>query len=360
MKRHTIACTLLVTLCSSAWVQAQELPTLAPAMVLTGHKTYVRGVAISKDGKYLASAGEDTAFLWDLTTRKVKFELKVEDYPAKSYSVAFSPDGKSVAVGGHVGKVFLFSIATGKLEHTYTEPSLAVLCLSYSPDGKLLAALHDQAQIMIFDVGSKQLIGTLKADKGAVQMFSFASDSKMMAGITRESLVIWDIPTKAVKKTINVEGSGPLDGFNAVACSPTMSIVAANGGEILKPKTGFWDLKTFELKGYLVADELEPTQKALRFSPDGRYLATAGSAVMNQAPVSIWDVSSGNRLLYLTGATEESITNLAYSSDGRRIAGSSLDKTIRVWNVGGGSSSTSSSKTKARTKTKAKTKKSDN
>jgi WD40 repeat protein len=334
-------------------------PGIPPAGTLKGHEKFVRGVAFSPDGKLIATAGEDVAILWNSTTGKVVHRLAPKDKPTGAYSVAFAPDGKTLAVGGYLGDVFFWDTKTGTQSGMFDEPSLAVLKLAYSPDGSLLAASHDQASVMLYDVKAAKLAGTLKPSKGNIQSFALSNDGKLLTAISREELTFWDIAAQKMKKGVALDSQDPSASFGALACSPASPVAAVTGGKILEQKTVFYDLKTLRPTGELVTDNAEPSLQTLAFSPDGKVLASGpGGGIMNRTPISLWNVASGERFAALVGPSE-GVSQVAFSADGRRVAASSLDKLVRVWNLpAGGAKAKAQAKGKAKAKGKMKAKKS--
>lgn len=116
---------------------------------LTGHADMVQRIAISPDGKTLASASLDTnIILWDLQTGQPKQTLKADTLPL---SVVYSPDGKLLASGGSSG-VQLLNAQTGDLKQTIAVSwSVAILFLS---DGKtvLVANAGSDNEVLLWRV----------------------------------------------------------------------------------------------------------------------------------------------------------------------------------------------------------------
>src|SRR5262245_47449297 len=101
------------------------------------------GLAISPDGKQIATAGEDRAVrLWHPESRK---ELRaLTGHQQRVASVAFSPDGKRLASGGYDGTIRLWDVETGKEIRSWGAHATRVTSLSFLPDGKGIASIGTQ------------------------------------------------------------------------------------------------------------------------------------------------------------------------------------------------------------------------
>jgi WD40 repeat protein len=142
---------------SSSQSSAQE-PKLRDT--LTGHADSVMSVAYSPDGKTLASGSADeTVRLWDVATGKERATLKSDTNSA--CSLVFSPDGGTLASGGKAGgsasknrTIRLWAVQTGKEWATIKGHDEVVLSVVFSPDGRTLASGSGDKTIKLWDVAT--------------------------------------------------------------------------------------------------------------------------------------------------------------------------------------------------------------
>ena len=106
-------------------------------------------IALSSDGSMLAVAGDWNAKIYDLKTKRERAVLK--GHKGQVLSVAFSPDGSTVATGSFDFTVRLWDTATGKERANYKWDIGVVYCVTYAPDGFRLAAGGDLGRVVVWD-----------------------------------------------------------------------------------------------------------------------------------------------------------------------------------------------------------------
>src|SRR5207244_3894766 len=106
---------------------------------LKGHSSRVTTVRFSPHDKVLASVSSDMVRLWDTATLKEGFTLKANQEHNALVSIAFTSDGKTVASGSKVGKINLWSVATGKETASLSDHD-GCMALAFSGNGKTLAS----------------------------------------------------------------------------------------------------------------------------------------------------------------------------------------------------------------------------
>ncbi len=313
-------CLLLAALMVCASAHAQERRVLRERATLKRHTKGIVALAISPDGKTLASAGKDrTIRLWDLT----KGEHTATIFAGDVTSLAFSPDGKTLALVRNkvVGsEVVLWEVATGKELATLKGLSSRVTLVAYSPDGKRLAVADDNSSLQLWDVKSGKVLLAWKGNSGGVHRVVFSPDGKSLATAGSDGKVhLWDVATGK-----DLAALGDHRGWKwAVAFSPDGKTLAASGGKDYA--VVLWDLATLKERKTL---PVRQEGVRLAFNPDGKTLVTVG---LYGGELRLWEVSSGKELARYD--TYEAFEVVVRSPDGKTIATACADSTIKLWDL---------------------------
>ncbi|WP_328514066.1 trypsin-like peptidase domain-containing protein [Streptomyces mirabilis] len=286
---------------------------------LTGHTGAVTSVAFSPDGHTLATTSLDKSVrLWDIATGKTRTILTRSGNLATS--VAFSPDGHTLAIGGTDHTVHLWNVTTGKTRTTLTGHTDSVTSVAFSPDGHTLAASSDDNTARLWDATTGKPIATLTGHTNAVTSAAFSPDGHTLATASLDKTVrLWDIATSKTIATLH----GHNGAVTSVAFSPDGHTLATGNFDTT---VRLWDVTTGKTRTTLTGHTGLVTSVA--FSPDGHTLATAS---LDHIAV-LWDVATGATRAVLHGHTE-GVDSVAFSLDGHTLATASLDKTVRLWDV---------------------------
>ncbi|MDM3857430.1 MAG: hypothetical protein PT120_21700 [Aphanizomenon gracile PMC649.10] len=284
---------------------------------LNGHSDLVRSVAYSPDGQTLASgSGDKTIKLWDVKTGNLLQTLT--GHSDLVLSVAYSPDGQTLASEGD--DIKLWNVKTGKLLQTLEGHSSSVWSVAYSPDGQTLASGSKDNTIKLWNVKTGNLLQTLKGHSHWVNSVAYSPDSQTLAsGSLDKTIKLWNVKTGNLLQTF----TGHSDRVISVAYSPDGQTLAS-GSEDKTIK--LWNVNTGELLQTLEGHSNWVISVA--YSPDGQTLASGSK----DNTIKLWNVKTGNLLQTLTGHSDL-VLSVAYSPDGQTLASGSLDKTIKIWRL---------------------------
>jgi WD40 repeat protein len=300
-----------------AVITPQNAGRVGAARVLRGHNSAVFAVAISRDGRLLASASNDrTAKLWDPTTGA---ELRtLRGHNGAVNSVAFSPDGKLLATVSDDRTVRLWDTVGDERPRVLTGHSDWIWSVAFSPDGKLLASGSEDGTVRIWDVASGGLLRSL-AHGAAVNTVAFAPDGVLIASGGDDMRVkLWDAATGELARTL----SGHRQLVVSVSFSPDGRSLASAAGD---RTARLWEVASGAPIRTVVQGQPANT---VTFSPDGALLATGG----DEFSVKLWDIAAGREAQTLRGHRAR-VNNAIFSPDGRLLISAGGDRSIRIWAV---------------------------
>ena len=319
-----------------------------PKAILKGHTDWVHSVAFLPDGHTLASGSLDgTVLLWDISpyinitlqsivdTDQPLATLAPEGRTGWVYSVAFSPDGQTLATGSMDKTIRLWDVETRQQMATLEGHTDWVHSVAFSPDGQTLASSSGDLTVRLWDVDTRQLLISLEKSYGI--SVAFSPDGQTLATGRPSGIIhLWDVSTGQQMATLDAHGSGvysvalaTLDahgsGVYSVAFSPDGQTLATGS---MDATIQLWEVDTWQQMATL---DLEWWRVfSVAFSPDGQTLASGSTKQL-----LLWDVGTGQILSILAIPEESDVYSVAFSPNGQLLAsgGAGNDYSVRLWSA---------------------------
>jgi WD40 repeat protein/serine/threonine protein kinase len=282
----------------------------------------VAAVAFSPDGKQVALANRGLVDVWDLATRSPAFQLS--GHRDFVYAVTFSPDGKWVASGGWDQTIRLWDRATGRPARTMLGHRGFVRGLSFRPDSRQLISGSEDKSVRLWDVASGREIAAFHGHTGFVHCVAFSPGGVQAAsGSLDGTIKLW--PAAAPDPHVHFRnGSGWV---GTVAFHPGGRRVAtAHNGSVR-----VWDPRTGEELWRIIGPRGLLGRIGLTFSPDGKVLvATAPGGAIN-----LRDSETG-RLVRELDRSASPVVDAALSPDGTILATAGNDGAVTLRDMASG------------------------
>ncbi len=301
-------------------IKVWDLETGQQLMTLRGHEDVIYSLAISTDGRHIASGSNDkTIKLWDAQTGAELMTLR--GHRAPIWALAFSPDGKQIVSGSDDG-MKLWDVQTGAEAVTFRGPREGILSVSFSPDGKRIISGHwPPNTIRIWNAATGAELLTLRGHETQVYSVTFGPDGKRMASGGLDGKVkVWDASTGKELMTVS-QHSGYNRSIYTLAFSPDGELIASGGSDSI---VRIWDAETGkELRTFRGHDW---SVELVAFTPDSNRLISASW----DDTVKVWDLMIDRESTKIHGHRRVA-RSIAFSPDGKQIVSSSWDSTIKLW-----------------------------
>ncbi|MDF0556731.1 tetratricopeptide repeat protein [Kamptonema sp. UHCC 0994] len=284
----------------------------------------VQAVAISPDGKIIASGSDDSTIkLWDIKTGK---ELKTFSHPSSLtnnsiQSIAFNPNGKIIASGSSDSTVKVWDITTGEeIKTEQMKHSNQVTSIAFSRDGEVIASSGNDKTIKLWDWKTGKNILTFPAQSNEIKSLAFSPvDEVIASGGCDKNVKLWN--WKKGKEFRTLEGHKEC--VRAFTFSPDSQILASGSDD---NNIIIWNWRTGKPIDEIFGHTDNVT--ALAFSPDGKTLASAS----DDKTIRLWDVETGMEMRVFFGH-QSYVESVAFSPDGKTLVSGSYDKTVKVWQI---------------------------
>lgn len=305
------------------WIYTTEFEEVT---LLEGHTRTVTSVAWSQDGKLLASGSKDgTIRIWDTMNWRLMKVLE-DELDSIISSIIWNPNIPLLAAMRRVtgsNIVHIWDVETGQILYTLQPqaPLLGAIPMTWSPNGNRIAIGGSDSKIVIWDITTGQFIASFEGHTDSVEVLAWSPDGSRIAGASKpysrdKALRIWDVSTE--ENTLVFDS----DGLTSIIWSSDSSRII---GVSLHNTVRAWDLSTgqssalFEMSGGL--------SEPFAWSRDGNFLARS-----SRQAADVWDMRTGQLISTLEGHSPE-VSLVAWCPCNDKLATVNLDEpAIRLWN----------------------------
>ncbi|MCX8565524.1 MAG: WD40 repeat [Glomeribacter sp. 1016415] len=309
-----------------SWLRGTNLSGAQMAGVRFGEWAYVQeksevySCAYSPDGKTCAMGLENGIISLYDTSSWAKIHT-LEGYTSYVYSVVYSPSGAQIAASNGGYTVRLWDAHSGAAGHILEGHTSWVTSVVYSPSGAQIASGSYDKTVRLWDAHSGAAIRTLEGHTDRVFSVVYSPSGAQIASGSYDTTVrLWDAESGAAVHTLE----GHTDSVSSAVYSPSGAQIASSSYDTT---VRLWDAES----GAAVHTLEGHTDRVFSvvYSPSGAQIASSGDTT-----VRLWDAHSRKAVHTLEGHTD-AVLSVVYSPSGAQIA-SSGDKTVRLWDAHSG------------------------
>lgn len=265
---------------------------------------------------FLTCCGDGLVTMWDANDYSARLRCSTRD---RAYPTTIAGSEDILVAGCSDGRLLSFDSNQGQpLWHVDNAHKGGVTSVKLSSNVRFVVSAGEEGELRVWELKTREMVSHLKEHNSRVNEIKLFPNDQYAISVSRDRcLLTWDLREEK-RLTAHREKHG---GINCLAVASNQTQVITSGQE--KTIT-YWDLRMADPVRVLNLDE---EINSISFSPDDKYLATAGTGLV----VKIWDVGMGCEISRGLGHSK-SIQKLSYSPDGKQVVSVGLDNSIFVWN----------------------------
>ncbi len=291
----------------------------------SGHIARIRSISWSPDDKQFVSASDDkSAIIWDATTGNKLFTLL--GHRSEVNVVRWSKDGTRILSGGSLLNnpinssknsgdftAIIWDAKSGALIHRMMPHNSFVWDYAWHPDGTKIASASADSTVIVWDIATNDTVRIFRGHKSNVYAVGWSPNGTMLYSASTDSTtIIWNSNTGSITSTFHPQSRNTKLGWN-----PSSDKVYTTSST----NTSIWDVSTGNMLVYF-----PNFTNGASWSPDGSKFASIGKDT-----IIIWDATTWVEYLRII-IPSHSNTSVNWSPDGSRIALQD-NSTLKIWDM---------------------------
>ncbi|KIK40983.1 hypothetical protein CY34DRAFT_27776, partial [Suillus luteus UH-Slu-Lm8-n1] len=296
---------------------------------LRGHTHQVRGVAHLPGGRIVTCSDDGSLRLWDLESgTQIGDDWQDKGTLGIVFSIALSPNGKTIASGSVDGIVRLWDVEKGKVIAKWTGHTLRVCSVCWSGDGKRVASASSDGMLRVWDAeNGKILLGPINTGHSWVYGVSYSPDNSKIAtgGVYEGGVRVWNSKTgKLLFKECDTANTRIV--LQETVCTRGLAWVS-DGKKLVatsSSSTVIWKIATWKPIAILRGSFRDV--QAISLSSNNHILASAS----DDCTVCLWNLCT-NRQIGLPLLHESDVQCITLIGDGKVLVTACNDGNVYVW-----------------------------
>ena len=330
---------------------------------LVGHNAFVQTLAFAPDSRTLASGCWYPEFAikrwWLPSWRAASFQPRVTNHSGSISELIFTPNGQLITGGDTTAR--FWDGMNGQFLRT-VNATVSVTSAALSPNGQLLALPGPNHTVKIYRASDGMLVQTLTGHTDDITGLAFSHDGSLLASGaffngSNDAIKLWNVSNwNLVRELSGPFIFGPFDNINfsaddsliSATCEGTPAVWRVSDGTFIRNfqccgptqfspngtllAVGSNPVRVYRTSDWTQVASLSNQNQALAFTPDGRYLTTAGTN-LGDSRIQFWRVSDWSLQRFYDqelGYGYLGVSSLAFSADGSRFAYGRMDAVVVV------------------------------